>query len=403
MAAAVPSQAPAPAGPTPGRRSSHGRLPTVIGLLVALAAIAVYFLYFVRSPPPPPAAADVARLTKVEGNVRVKPADATDWRQGEPSGALKTGDLVQTDPRSGAEVTFFTGNVVRVRPDSVVLISAGEAAVAEDATAWHIQSGQVSFELKRDMDIVTSTARTRASANSSGNVDVSDEGITGVKIFRGSAQVATRLGDTVVLADNQAVVVDRQGKAGPRIELPPAPRLIAPPGKAEVPYVAPPGATAKLEWEPVRGALTYRVAMDYNVQRAELLLSAALDEPRIPETAHQLRALDPGSYFWRVAGVSREGVEGDFSRISSFSVVERPATAPPRLVVEAAAVLDGVVLVSGRTDPGAAVTVDGVELTVLPDGSFGEHLRTSRTGSLVVRATSPDGQFTEHEAAVRAR
>lgn len=402
MAAAAPSQAPAPAGQTPGRRSSHGRLPTVIGLLVALAAIAVYFVYFVRKPPPP-VAAEVARLTAVEGNVRVKPAGGADWRQGEPSGALKTGDLVQTDPRSGAEVTFFTGNVVRVRPDSVVLISAGEAAVAEDATAWHIQSGQVSFELKRDMDIVTSTARTRAAANSSGNVDVSDEGVTGVKIFRGSAQVATRQGDTVVLADNQAVVVDKQGKAGPRIELPPAPRLIAPPGKAELPY-APPGATAKLEWEPVRGAQTYRVAMDYNVQQAELLLSAALDEPRIPETAHQLQELDPGSYFWRVAGVSREGVEGDFSRVSSFSVVERAPTAdPPRLAVEATAVLDGVVLVSGRTDPGASVSVDGVQVTVLPDGSFGEHLRTARTGFLVVRATGPDGQFTEREAAVQAR
>jgi hypothetical protein len=402
MAAAAPSQAPPPAGPTPGRRSAGGLLPTVIGLLVALAAVAVYFLYFVRSPPPPPAV-DVARLTVVEGNVRVKPAGATDWAQGHPSGALKTGDLVQTDPRSGAEVTFFTGNVVRIRPDSVVLISAGEAAVAEDATAWHIQSGQVSFELKRDMDIVTSTARTRASANSSGNVDVSDEGVTGVKIFRGSAQVATRQGDTVLLSDNQAVVVDQQGKAGPRIELPPAPRLIAPPGKAEVPYVPPPDATATLEWEPVRGAETYRVAMDYNVHRAELLLSAALDEPRIPETAHQLRALDPGSYFWRVAGVSREGVEGDFSRVSSFSVIERPPAAPPRLLVEATVVLDGVVLVSGRTDPGAVVAVDGVAVTVLPDGSFGEHLRTSTTGPLVVRATNPDGQFTEREAAVRAR
>ena len=374
-----------------------------MGLLIALAAIAVYFVYFVRTAPPP-AAAEVARLTAVEGRVRVKPGGAADWRQGEPATALKTGDLVQTDPRSGAEVTFFTGNVVKVRPDSVVLISAGEAAVAEDATAWHIQSGQVSFELKRDMDIVTSTARTRASANSSGNVDVSDEGVTGVKIFRGSAQVATRQGDTVVLADNQAVVVDKQGKAGPRIELPPAPRLVAPPGKAELPYVPAPGATTKLEWEPVRGAQTYRVAMDYNVQRAELLLSAALDEPHIPDTAHQLQALDPGSYFWRVAGVSQEGVEGDFSRISSFSVVERRSTMdPPRLVVEATAVLDGVLLVSGRTDPGASVSVDGIEVTVLPDGSFGEHLRTTRTGSLVVRATGPDGQFTEREAAVRPR
>jgi hypothetical protein len=47
--------------------------------------------------------------------------------------------------------------------------------------------------------------------------------------------------------------------------------------------------------------------------------------------------------------------------------------------------------------------VDGVPVTVLPDGSFGEHLRASTTGSLVVRATTADGQFTERAAAVRPR
>src|SRR6185503_11123154 len=102
-----------------------------------------------------------------------------------------------------------------------------------DATAWHIQSGQVSFELKRNMDIVTATARTRATANSAGNVNVTDDGGTGVKIFRGAAQVATNQGQTVDLRENQAVLVDGQGKAGPRIELPPPPKLIAPGAKAE--------------------------------------------------------------------------------------------------------------------------------------------------------------------------
>src|SRR6185503_3625499 len=171
--------------------------------------------------------------------------------------------------------------------------------------------------------------------------------------------------------ENQAVLVDGQGKAGPRIELPPPPKLIAPGAKAELPYVAPPQATATLQWEAVRGAHTYRVAMDYNVQRAELLLSAALDQPGIPTTTHELRGLDAGSYFWHVSGVSKEGLEGDFSKVSLFSVVNAtpPPGAAPGLEIEATAVLDGVVLVKGRTDRGATVTVDGHDVTVLPDGS----------------------------------
>jgi hypothetical protein len=218
--------------------------------------------------------------------------------------------------------------------------------------------------------------------------------------------VETNQGQTVDLAENQAVVVDRQGKAGAKIELPPTPKLLAPAAKAELPYVAPPQPTATLQWEAVRGAETYRVAMDYNVHRAELLLSAALDQPGIASTTHALSGLDAGSYYWRVAGVSKEGLEGDYSRVSLFSVV--PAAAPPpaaapSLTVDATAVLEGVVLVQGRTDRGASVTVDGHEVRVLADGSFSEFVRKTGRGPVVVRATGADGQVTERERTAAAR
>lgn len=406
--ASVEGQSPTPEPEGRPKRPSLARkhLPTLAGLFIALLAVAAYFLFFLK-PPPPSGPATVARLTAVEGNVRVKPVGGESWAKGQPSHGLKTGDVVQTDPRSGAEITFFTGNVVRVRPDSVVLVSEGEAAVAEEATAWHVQSGQVNFELKKDTDIVTATARTRATANSTGNINVTEEGGTGVKIFRGSAQVATQQGETVNLADNQAVVVDRQGKAGPRIELPPMPNLIAPPGKAELPYVPPPRATTELQWAAVRGAQTYRVAIDYNVQQANLLLSAALDQPGIAATAHELPGLDAGSYFWRVAGVTREGLEGDFSRVSLFSVVRpsppEPATAgAPRLTVGAVSVAEGILQVTGRTDPGASVTVDGHDVKVLPDGSFSEFVRSADKPIVVVRATGASGEFTEQKRTVSA-
>src|SRR5438105_3069981 len=81
----------------------------------------------------------------------------------------------------------------------------------------------------------------------------------------GSAQVLTKEGSTVNLGENQAVIVSRVGKAGPMMVLPPTPNPLAPPAKAEVPWVPAPQVTAELHWEPVHGAQTYRVVMDYNV------------------------------------------------------------------------------------------------------------------------------------------
>jgi hypothetical protein len=160
-------------------------------------------------------------------------------------------------------------------------------------------------------------------------------------------------------------------------------------------------------WAGAKGAATYHVAIDYNVKQAELLLSAALNEPSIEGTNHDLTGLDPGRYFWRVAGVSEDGWEGDFSRISLFSVVKRPEatarpSAAPKLIVQVSD-LESVLEVNGRTDPGAAVTVDGHEVTVLPDGGFNEHVRKSGGPFIVVRATAPDGQFAEERRPLPVR
>ena len=59
--------------------------------------------------------------------------------------------------------------------------------------------------------------------------------------------------------------------------------------------------------------------------------------------------------------------------------------------------------VVGRTAAGATVTVDGTAVKVLPDGSFSEYVRHGGKGEVVVRATFPDGQFTEQSRPVSKR
>jgi hypothetical protein len=86
-------------------------------------------------------------------------------------------------------------------------------------------------------------------------------------------------------------------------------------------------------------------------------------------------------------------------------VVKAPSPEPtaaqaPALSVGVAAVLEGIVQVKGRTDPGASVTVDGHEVKVLPDGSFSEFVKQTETAPVVVRATDASGLFTEQKKTV---
>jgi hypothetical protein len=400
---------PDPEAPTASERVRPARKPiyedplSLIGWGIALASVVAYWFLFVRKPVPKPGQ-QIARLTAVTGKVKVKPNQKEAWGEARLQDRLHVGDVLQTETRAGAEISFNSGSVVSVRPDSVVYI--GGSAEASTA-AWRVQSGRVNFSVGDETtEIVTPTVKATARENASGNIDVAEGGETGVKIFRGRADVETTQGQRIALGENQAVQVDAAGKAGARLELPPPPTLVAPGPKARLPFVAPPAATATLSWNAVKNGASYRVVMDYNVTQANLLLAAALEETGVTTTTHDVEGLNVGRYFWRVSAVSEDGLEGAPSRVSFFAVVEpeaprpappaEPATGPPPLVLHAVEeVAPGIVHVGGRTDPGATVTVDGASVRVMHDGSFSEHVQRRGTGEVLVRATALDGQFTE--------
>ena len=373
---------------------------SIISWSIALASIVAYWYFFVRKPVPRPGQ-QIARLTAVDGAVKLKP-NATGGLEGRAPRRTSSASATSSRPSRGPvrEISFNSGNVVTVRPDSVVYIGGS----AESSTAaWRVQSGRVNFSVAQEQtEIVTPTVKTTALQNAAGNIDVADTGETGVKIFRGQAEVETTQGQKITLGENQAVQVDAAGKAGARLDLPPPPVLVAPAVRAQLERVAPPGSSADLSWTDVANGATYHVAVDYNVTQANLLLSAALEEAGIKGTTHSLTGLEIGRYFWRVAAVNREGLEGAFSRTAFFSVIApatpQPTPAPatgPLLVLQAVEqVAPGIVHVGGRTDPGGTVEVDGAALRVLPDGSFSEYLR-HEGGDVLVRATSSGGAVTE--------
>ena len=391
---AVPPEDEPPRRP---RRRSNANLYSGVGLLVALVSAGVYFFFFLR-PAQQLALQEVARFSALEGDVKVKPNATQQWKPAKNAMILASLDVVQTAPQAGAELLFKTGNVVRLRPDSVVLI--GDTADTSEAT-WRVQSGQVNFELTQNTRIATPTATTKTTGNAEGNISVQDGGLTGIKIFKGTAQVATAKGDQVTLNENEAIKVDAQGKAGKKSVLPKPPVTVAPPAQAEVQFKNKPNTIARLEWKPVTGGASYRVAVDYNVVQANLLLSAALDEPGILAAFHDLKGLDPGKYYWRVAGVNEEGEEGKYSRVSNFVVVTEshasptPPPAAAALSLQPLEVMGSVVALRGRAAPGSTVTVDGIEIRVGPDGSFSEFLKRGDRREVTIKVTGPGGEVTE--------
>jgi len=386
---------------------------SILGWGIALGSIVAYWYFFVRQHVPK-SGEQVARITGLAGTVRLKPNEREVWNDAALQDALHVGDVVQTEPASGAAISFNAGSQVRVRPDSIVYLG-GSAELS--TAAWRVESGRVNFSVGDQVtQIVTPVVTTTAQRNATGNIDVGADGETGVKVYSGQAEIETQQGQRITLSENEALQVDAQGLAGEKQALPPAPKLLSPTVKAALPFASPPEASAELRWGAVVNGDTYHVALDYNVVQADLLLSATLDEPGVRGTRHELQGLDLGRYFWRVAAVNETGLEGAFSRVSFFSVEPLPEPAEPEVVdaepdlglptLSLAAIEEvgaGVLHVHGRAAPGSTVTVDGYEITVRSDGSFSEHVRRNGRAEVVVQATGPDGESTEQARPVPRR
>jgi serine/threonine protein kinase len=84
-------------------------------------------------------------------------------------------------------------------------------------------------------------------------------------------------------------------------------------------------ARVRLAWRPLEHAQTYRVA----VSATESFARPAFERAGIPGTSVEVTGLDPGRYYWQVAGRTREGSEGPLSAVRSFALVEK---APVSLV-----------------------------------------------------------------------
>jgi len=190
---------------------------------------------------PPPATVTTARFTTLEGNVKVKTVGTFEWVNADRSMVLRKSDLVRTGAGAAAEITFFDGTTLHVRPDSLITIeeSSEDPRTKQRRVAAHISSGEVQFNAPRstaagaEREFSTPTLRTTTGEAAAGGVSVQESGESNVKLYTGTATVATKTGDSVKLAANTQLKVDAAGKAEPVHALPQVPVELQPADAAQ--------------------------------------------------------------------------------------------------------------------------------------------------------------------------
>ena len=388
---------------------SYRTIYLVAGALIAIGVGAGGFYYLKHKPvstagvdTPAPEALTTARFTSLEGNIKVKAVGTFEWITADKDIVLKRGDLVKTGSGSTAEIRFFDNTVVHVRPESLITIeeTSENPTTKERRVAWHISSGEVTFNAPRRnspsdgrTEITTPLTRVSTNEEAEGAIGVRESGESDIRLFRGPAvQVEmTKTGEKLSLGQKEAVKVDPDGRAGPKVSLPGAPQLLSPADQADLAYADPGKAITPLVWKTVPGALRYHLVVDFSPTFNKPLV----DQKGIEDTSRALTSLDVGRYFWRVAAIDKDNNEGDFSEFGRFSVTKLTSSSapPPPLMVDSFDLRANILQIKGRTEPGATVSVNGQPMDVQPNGSFNEFITLEKAGPqpVVIRAVGISG------------
>jgi FecR protein len=380
--------------------------------LLAIGGAAFYFYYIthrpitIATPEPERPATTTARFTSVEGNVQVRTRGTFVWVNVDKNMLLHKSDLVRTSAGAAAEITFFDGTVVHVHPESLLTIeeTSEDPSTKARRVAVNVPSGVASFQTSRKnvpesaTEVSTPTVKSTVGEMSKAEVEVAETGDTSIRTFQGTVRGVTTGGQTVDLSSSEAVKVDAKGRASAKVTLPGAPTLVSPPHQTEITYPDPSRATTLLIWNPVLGATSYHLMLDYSAYFNRPLV----DRKGITDNKQELRGLDLGKYYWHVAAIDKDGEEGPFSDFSRFTVARQAGGAvgdgpPPPLVIESLDVRTNILQIKGRTEPGATITVNNQRVDVDADGGFNDFITLEKVGKqiVIIRATGLNGGVNE--------
>lgn len=290
------------------------------------------------------------------------------WTERELRALLIEEEKVRTLSRSSAQITFRDDSRLRLNANSQALIQrmrADPLSRREEAKVTLMQGDFYALlsgrSERREFELEVPEVETRIESTDFW-VSRDDASAKFANYDTGLLEVAAQ-GESVSLGKDEGTVV-RTGEAPnpPQPVLPP-PALQAPADDA-VTF----DAEITLEWTAVPDAAGYWLEIANDQSFARMVDTRwGLAEPRFAASG-----LDVGTYYWRVYALDAFGLPGTRSEASRFNV--RVDTTPPYIAIlepaEDAIVRASLLTVTGQSEPGARLAVDGREVETDAEGRF---------------------------------
>ncbi len=313
-----------------------------------------------------------ARFVNLDGKVQVKKVNSVQWANADYQLTLDKGDLIQTGSEGVARLQFADGTTYTVKGDTLVTVE--ENLIEQDKATRvgvHIQAGQVDLATptwnvpgsKADISFENAVASLRENSRAEVRSDPKTQQQQ-MTVNEGSADMK-RGAEHVEVAQWERVTFPTNGTITKEQVLAP-PALISPLNLSPIIVADPKKDPVHFEWKPVATAKAYLLQISKST-----LFNKVLFEKRTADTSLDITGLEPGDYFWKVRAVDNKDATSDLSDPYKFTLVAQGKEQDMLLEVDNTELHGSLVEVSGRTEPGATLIINGEKVAdVRADGTF---------------------------------
>jgi hypothetical protein len=313
-----------------------------------------------------------AKFVNLDGKVQVKKVNSVQWVEADFHTALDKGDLIQTGSDGAARITFADGTEYTINPGTLVTVE--ENSMGNDrptSSKVRINTGEVNLatpnwsspDSKAAVSVEDATAQLHSNSRAAVKADP-EKKESEIVVSGGSAEVK-RGQETVELAQWQKANIST-GSPIQKSNLLAPPDLIAPLNLAPIVVENPKTSSVQFEWKAVPDAVSYTLRISTTA-----MFTKTVTDAKVASTSAEITGLDGGDYFWNVYATDAKKQNSEISETFKFTLATQGKTQDMVLQIVSTQIHGRVVEIIGRTEPGAALIVNGQSVpNIAPDGSF---------------------------------
>ena len=319
------------------------------------------------------AATTQAKFVNLDGRVQVKKVSSVQWADADYRTALDKGDLVQTGADGYARVAFADGTNYTVKPGTLITVEENSMASSKaTSVAVRINTGAVDLSTpnwaspgsRAAVSVEDAKAELRPNSRAAVKSD-QDTKESEIVVSNGSAQVQ-RGQDRIELTQYQKADIPPGGPITKSDVLAP-PELLEPINLTPIIVENPRIAAVHFAWKPVPDAASYSL----RISTTSMFTKIVREAPKVTGTSADLSGLDAGDYFWNVTATSTRKSSSDVSETYKFTLVAQGKTQDMLLEIQSTQLVGHAVEITGRTEPGAALIINGQPVSnIARDGTF---------------------------------